>query len=398
VLTVIGGRSAAGQRAAARHTAAKPTRQITQEALFGQAGIIATTSLGELVEVAALLSAQPLPAGQRIGIVSNAGGAGVLAADACADTGLQVAVLDGTVQHDLAGLLPADAATGGPVDTTAAVSPELFARCLSAVAGDAGVDAVLAIAARTAIADLRQAIAAARVTKPLAAVLLDQAEAVAMLGDPARGQQAAVPSYAYPEGAVRALAHAVRYRRWLDRPPGQQPALAAVRPDAARELVEAFINEHADGGAPGTQQVAMLLSCYGIDLGRHQADAVEVSIEVAHEQVFGPVIMLEVGGATAEVLGDRAAQLVPLTDADAADLIRGVQSAPLLFGRGGSPAVDVPALTDLILRVSALADDLPELAELELPVQAGPQGVTVTGARARLAPASQADPFLRTLR
>jgi acyl-CoA synthetase (NDP forming)/GNAT superfamily N-acetyltransferase len=399
VLTVIGGRSAAGQRAAARHTAARPTAQVTQQALFGQAGIIATTSLGELVEVAALLSAQPLPAGQRIGIVSNAGGAGVLAADACADSGLQVAVLDGAVQRDLAGLLPADAAVGGPVDTTAAVSPELFARCLSAAAGDAGVDAVLAIAARTAIADFRQAIAAARVTKPLTAVLLDQAEAVAMLAGPARGQSAPVPSYAYPEGAVRALAHAVRYRRWLDRPQGQLPGLTGIGPDAARALVEAYFNEHAGGGAPSRQQLAALLSCYGIALGNDQAGAVEISIEVAQEQVFGPVIVFEVGGATAEVLGDRAAQLVPLTDADAADLIRSVQSAPLLFGHGGSPAADLPALTDLILRVSTLADDVPELAELELrPVLAGPEGVTVTGARARLAPATQADPFLRTLR
>ena len=90
VLTVIGGRSAAGQRAAAAHTAAAATPLVSQEALFEQAGIITTTSLGELIETAALLACQPLPAGNRVAIVSNTGGAGALAADACGDHGLQV--------------------------------------------------------------------------------------------------------------------------------------------------------------------------------------------------------------------------------------------------------------------------------------------------------------------
>ena len=93
VLTVIGGRSAAGQRAAASHTAAAATPLVTQEALFDQAGVIATTSLGELIDAAALVASQPLPAGNRVAIVSNAGGAGVLAADACGDNDLKVATL-----------------------------------------------------------------------------------------------------------------------------------------------------------------------------------------------------------------------------------------------------------------------------------------------------------------
>src|SRR5262249_41448577 len=106
VLTVLGGRSAAGQAAAASHTAAAATPLVTQEALFGQAGIIAVSGLGELVEVAALLAAQPLPAGERVAIVTNAGGAGVLAADACGDHGLRVPVLSAATRRRLAGLLP----------------------------------------------------------------------------------------------------------------------------------------------------------------------------------------------------------------------------------------------------------------------------------------------------
>ena len=106
VLTVDAGRSEAGQRAAASHTAAAATPVVTREALFRQAGIIATRDLGELLDATALLASQPVPAGTRIAIVSNAGGAGVLAADACGDAGLRIAVLDGDTQDALCQLLP----------------------------------------------------------------------------------------------------------------------------------------------------------------------------------------------------------------------------------------------------------------------------------------------------
>ena len=106
VLTVDAGRSAAGQRAAASHTAAAATPVVTREALFRQAGIIATRDIGELLDAAALLASQPVPAGGRIAIISNAGGAGVLAADACTDAGLNVAALAGDVQERIRHLLP----------------------------------------------------------------------------------------------------------------------------------------------------------------------------------------------------------------------------------------------------------------------------------------------------
>ena len=182
VLTVVGGRSAAGQRAAASHTAAAATPLVTQEALFGQAGIIATASLGELIEAAALLACQPLPAGNRVAIVSNTGGAGVLAADACGDNDLQVVQLASATRRRLRRLLPAGAVVTGPVDTTAAVTADSFRACLEAVGADDGVDAVLAVAVPTAISDLRTAVSAAAVSKPIAAALLDQAESVRLLG------------------------------------------------------------------------------------------------------------------------------------------------------------------------------------------------------------------------
>ena len=499
VLAVMGGRSSAGQRAAASHTAAAATPVVTQEALFAQAGIIAVAGLGELVEAAALLACQPLPAGDRVAIVSNAGGAGVLAADACGDEGLQVAALSRATRRRLARLLPDGSTVTDPVDTTAGVSQDTFRTCLEQVAADEGVDAVLAIAVPTAIGDLTQAIRAAKITKPVAAVLLDQWETVRMLrrsgqdaapgGDlaaPPAGTAEpdgpacpegcpspaarAIPGYAYPEAAVRALGHAATYHAWRGRQRGQVPELSGLRTADARALIAAFLHGSPDGGwlppaavsellasyrialvpsrhAPGEEQAVRAAAGIGgpvvlkaeveglihkteagaVKLGLHGEEEVraafrelaatfgrdltgvlvqpmlaggaEVLIGVVQEPVFGPLVVFGLGGVATDVLGDHVARLTPLTDADADDLIHGVHAAPLLFGHRGTPAVDTAALTDMLLRVSRLADDLPEVAELDLnPVIATQDGVHAVDARIRIRPAQPRDPFLRQLR
>jgi acyl-CoA synthetase (NDP forming)/GNAT superfamily N-acetyltransferase len=271
VLTVMGGRSLAGRRAAASHTlvsqtAAAGTPLITQEALFGQAGVIATTTLGELVDAAALLAAQPLPAGNRIGIVTNAGGAAVLAADACGDNGLRVAALGERSRQQLLELLPGGAVVTGPVDTMATVSRQEFGAGLEIVARDDGVDAVLAITVRTALGDLAPAVAAAEgpagAGKPLVAVVLDQEESITFLGE--AGRQ--VPAYLYPESAARALGHAARYSAWRARSPGSVPELAGIDLAGARAIAAGFLAGQRLGGWLEGDQVRALLSCYGIGL------------------------------------------------------------------------------------------------------------------------------------
>ena len=183
--------------------------------------------------------AKPLPAGNRVAIVANAGGAGALAADACADHGLQV-VVGAATQRALRTLLPAAAVVTGPVDTSPVVTTETFRACLEEVAADDGVDAVLAVAVPTAFSDLSAAVAEAVISKPLAVAFLDRAESVRRLkrlpvappsagpntdagaegdppaADPAAGGQAAavvdvaaaavtgVPCYADPDNAARA--------------------------------------------------------------------------------------------------------------------------------------------------------------------------------------------------
>jgi acyl-CoA synthetase (NDP forming)/GNAT superfamily N-acetyltransferase len=469
VLTVHAGRSEAGQRAAASHTAAAFTPLVTGEALFAQAGVIATRDFGELLDAAALLASQPVPAGSRVAIVSNAGGAGVLAADACTDAGLHVAALKGQVQDELRKLLPSGAAVTGPVDTTAAVAPDAFRSCLEQIAADEGVDAILALTARTAIADLVPVACSAAIAKPLVLVVPGQAEAVRLLPGPPGGP-GQVPAYAYPASAARALAHAGRYGAWRARQPGHVPDLVDLRPDDARALIRAFLARSPDGGWLGPAETADLLGCYGItqvttwpvtsekaaveaaarlrgpvvlkadvaglvhksdagavQLGLHGAAEVqagyralaesfgarmsaaiiqpmitggtEVIIGVVQEPVFGPLVVFGLGGVATDVLGDRSARLTPLTDTDATALIRSIRAAPLLLGHRGAPAADLAALQDTLLRVSRLADDLPQVAELDLnPVIARPDGAHVVDARIHLLPAEPSHPYLRRLR
>jgi acyl-CoA synthetase (NDP forming)/RimJ/RimL family protein N-acetyltransferase len=481
VLTVHAGRSAAGQSAAASHTAAVATPFVSREALFEQAGIIATPTLGELLDAVALLASQPVPTGPCVAIVSNVGGAGVLAADACVESGLVVHTSSQRTQRRLRAIVPPGGAVEGPVDTTATISTAGFRECLELVAADDGVDAVLALVLPTAATgDLVQAACGAGLPVPLAAAVLDQPEAVKLLcqasaeGQQLRARDAAgfVPAYAYPESAARALANAATYGAWRARPQGSVPEFGDLRADDAHALVNEFLGQTPDGGWLPPEKVHGLLGFYGValvdsrhatgedaavsaaaELGGHvvlkadvpglvhktDAGAVqldvrtpedvraayadfkarfgervegwqgvliqpmisggtEVIVGVVQEPVFGPVVVFGLGGVGTEVLGDHVARLTPLTDTDADELIHTIHAAPLLLGHRGSPAADITALREILLRVSRLADDLPEIAELDLnPVIARPDGVFAVDARIRLAHAEPRDPFLRRL-
>jgi len=467
VLTVDVGRSATGKRLAGARAAKKATPQVTRRALFEQAGIIAVADLGELLDAATLLAVQPVPAGDRVGVVSNTRGGVVLAADACADAGLQIASLTSGTRRALRELLGGDAEVAGPVDATLLVTPGCFRQSLELVGADPEVDLVLALTATTAGGDLVPEVAAARLPVPVAAAVMDQVEVIRLLPAP-DGDSAPVPAYAYPRSAAVALGHAARYGIWRASPPGQVPDLDGLRQDRARELVAGFLAGPSRGGWLPQDAAVELFGCYGVRLtdsiGVTTEDAavaaaarfagpvtlradvpgllrtsdardvltglrgpdevrhgfgvltkafgsrlagvivqpavtggVEVMISVLQEQVVGPLMLFGVGAAAVDVPADRSARLAPLTDADADDLIRSV-AAPGLLGRGHDRPADLTALHDLLLRVSRMVEDLPQIAELELsPVLARPDGVQPVDGRIRIRAAEPADALLRRL-
>ncbi|CAM5660036.1 hypothetical protein SALBM217S_01042 [Streptomyces griseoloalbus] len=268
VLTVDAGRTEAGRKAAASHTAAAATRTMTRGALFTQAGITATRSVGELLETAALLHAQPLPAGSRVAIVTNAGGAGVLAADACAEAGLALPAPAPGLIDDLLAVLPEGAGVGNPVDATAAVTEQQLTECVERIMRYDGIDAVLVALVPTAVAaatgdDLVRAVtgAAGRRPKPVAVVRLEQGLSVELL--PA-AEGGSIPSYAEAQSAARALAHAAHRAAWLARPAGAIPHLDGVETERARTLVADHLAAHPDGAWLDPRTCAGLLTCYGI--------------------------------------------------------------------------------------------------------------------------------------
>jgi acyl-CoA synthetase (NDP forming) len=127
---------------------------------------------------------------------------------------------------------------------------------------------------------------------------------------------------------------------------------------------------------------------------------VELVAGVVHDPVFGSVLMCGLGGVTTDLLGDRTLRLLPLTDRDAAAMWRRLRGAPLLTGYRGAPPVDTAAVEELLLRLGRLADDRPEVAELDCnPVIAGPSGLSIVDVKLRLAPVGrEPDPALRALR
>jgi xylulose-5-phosphate/fructose-6-phosphate phosphoketolase len=404
VLTVHAGR---GEDTPAGKPPAAP--RVSSVALFEQAGIIATPSFGELVEATALLATQQPPRGRTVAIVANVDGAGLLAADACAARGLTVHRPRGAARRRLRALLPDGGTADGPVDTTAPVSADTFRQVLEALAADEDVHAIIALVLPTAATgDLEAAIAQAGVDVPLAAVVLNQPEGVRML-DTRTGR---VPTYGYPEAAVAALDRAARYGEWRAARPGVVPAFPDADADGARAVVRDFLSGSPDGGWLPPRQVAAVLRAYAIPLAADYGDQAEgagtqptgtgeteVFVAVTDDQMFGPLVTFGAGGVAAEVLDDHVTRLAPLTEADADAMLGAIRSAALLRGYRGGLAADLAALRDLLLRVSRLADELPEITELELrPVLAGPDGATTVDARVRVTPQAPQDPFLRRLR
>jgi ATP-grasp domain len=224
--------------------------------------------------------------------------------------------------------------------------------------------------------------------------VLNQPESVRLLprGSMQEKDGGQVPAYGYPEAAVAAMARAASYGAWRAAPRGHMPDFADIRAADARALAHEFLRQAPDGGWLSAGQTTDLLGCYGILLaGGEDASAAvaaraggtEVIVRVAADHTFGPLVMFGLGGA---------ARLTPLTDIDADQLIRSVYP-------GGSNPAAPPYVRDLLLRVSRLTDDLPEVTGLDLnPVTAWPDRAIVRAARITMAPCEPQDPFLRKLR
>jgi acyl-CoA synthetase (NDP forming) len=303
IIAVKGGRSTAGARAAGSHTGALLQASDTAvDALFAQAGVIRTDTLGELFDVAALLSKCRPPRGPRTAIITNGGGLGILCADACQTAGLDVAPTPDGARHELAEILPAAASTGNPVDLLAAATPAQFAAAIARLASSEAYDAIVAIYVPPLVTDPEAIAAAMRQAAEDAAIPV--VAVFAMPDAPAAAHGLA--SFRFPEDAARALGHAARYGRWLATPAGAVPDLDVDDGRAAAIIASAL--ERGPGWLTA-QETSELLDCYGIEQPRHTVVATAGEAAATARRWHRPIALKGI-----------AAQLVHRSDAGAVAL------------------------------------------------------------------------------
>ena len=456
IVAVKGGSTAAGSRAASSHTGALATPEIASDALFRQAGIIRVNVLEELFDVATLLSNQPVPKGKKVVVVTNGGGPGILAADACERQGLVLPEFSPELAEKLRSATKRDILLHNPLDLTASATEEDFATALKTLANDNGNDAVISMFIPPTLVDLSGMEEAIRQVapifqrrkKPLLACFMGRRGFKAKLGPEGKY----VPCYPFPETAVSALARAVEYGEWKRKPKGVIPKIRGIKRECAKKLMEKALTRSSQRPLwLSAEEIAELLNCYGIhstetsiaktaaeaivlanrmgfpvavklasstilhktDVGgvvldlesanavekafndiksalarisrEHEMDGVTVQrmvrggietiVGVTQDPSFGPLIMFGIGGVYAELLKDVAIRLHPLTDLDARELVSSIKMAKILQGFRGSPPTDIQAIEDLLLRISALIEDMPQISELDLnPVKVMPQG------------------------
>ena len=448
IVAVKAGRSASGARAACSHTGALTASDTIVDALFRESGVIRTETLEELFDVAALVAHQPLPAGKRVGILTNAGGPGILAADACEGFGLTVPPLGETTVAALREFLPGSASAANPVDMLATASAEDYRRAIPLLLRDDSIDSLLTIFIPPLVTnpvDVAGAITdcARHSIKPVLATFFG-ASGVPQILSP-------VPCYTFPESAARALAHAASYAAERTAPLGTRPTFHDIDRSAARAIVEQ--TRSTGGGWLSPLGCEALLQACGIptagthvvgsagdacsvarDIGYpvvlkgsgpgilHKTEAravhtslvdesavrdayrslsrnpevlqvlvqpmvrgVEMFVGASFDDKFGHAIVCGSGGTLVELLRDASCRLAPLTDATAREMLDEIRGIALLRGYRGAPIADEGSLRDVVLRVSALLELCPEVVELDLnPVMVSATGATAVDARIRI--------------
>jgi len=429
IIAVKAGRSRSGARAASSHTGAIAASDVVVDALFRDAGVVRTGTIEELFDVAALLAHQALPAGPRVGIVTNAGGPGIMAADACEAFGLTLPTLMPSTADALRSFLPAAASVANPVDMIATASADDYRRAIPLLLADENIDSLLVIFIPplvTHAVDVARAVSQVtrNSTKPVLTTFFGAEGVRARLGD--------VPCYAFPESGVRALAHAVSYSQWRRQPTGHRPVMNRFDLQAASALLTQV---HASGqgwlspsscsslleacgiAAPFTRRVQtkdqalraatecgypVVLKGWGptvvhkteahaifvgleddVTLGAaftdlaSRADIEEITLQAMVEpgvemlvgatldSTFGHVIVCGSGGTQVELLHDTSCRLAPLTDVAAAQMLDGIRGIALLRGFRGRPKGDEAGLTDIVLRVSELVTGCPDILEID---------------------------------
>lgn len=470
ILAVKSGRSAAGARAAFSHTGALAGAEVAVDSLMEQCGVLRMGTMSEMFTLATALAHQPLPRGNRIAILTNAGGPAIMATDACAMRGLEVAELPAATQEALRGVLAPEASVRNPVDMIASADGPRYAAALDILKRDESVDGLIVLFVSpitiNAVEVARAIIAAAQGARlPILTCFMGKEQGRQGVDEL---RQAGVPVYLFPEEAALAMAGLLRYRQIRERPAGTAPAFEVDRaraqaaldaaaaagrtvltleetadllgayglpvapsrvattpaeaieaasalgyPVVVKGLAEGLVHKtdrgavkvdlrngdevaaacrsiaqslgQASGAAPGRASgsgpIAVRFQVQPMVRGGH-----ETILGVFHDPQFGPLLMFGLGGIFVEVMKDVAFRVLPVTDTEARDMVRGIRGHPILAGTRGGPKADEDFLVEAALRLGQLAIECPEVEQVDVnPLIVGPNraGSFVVDARIR---------------
>jgi len=393
ILVVKSGRTLAGARAASSHTGALVARQgmdIALDALLEQTGVIRVNTVEELFDLALGFSKNPVPRGNRLGILTNAGGPAIMATDTAISLGLTMGKLSERTRTALRRLLPAEASIQNPVDMTPKPDRTKYEACARLMLEDEGIDSLLVVSVPpimvsamdiiSGIEELRR-----QFPKPILGVVMAPEGFFQELNEQRPNHMAI---YHFPESAVRALAAMERYRQWREQPVGEVRAFEVNHP-AAETLLDAVRREERNQlTAP---EALSLLECYGIPVARSRVASSPDAVAALASELSFPVVLkaiapdivhkTEVGGVvtdirTPEELISAARQMNEEVSAHRQDaspplrfqlqefvrggreVIIGMTQDPslgplIMFGLGG---VYVETLKDVVFRVPPLTD------------------------------------------
>jgi acetyl coenzyme A synthetase (ADP forming)-like protein len=427
ILAIKAGYTEAGRKAAASHTGSLAGADSAYRAAFHQAGIIRVPHIEALFDAAISLANQPLPHGERIVVLTNSGGPGVLASDALMANGLRLATLTDETRFCLRQFLQPHASVTNPVDMLGGADERDYARALDALLKDPGVDAVLVInvpqvlvpAVRIVrgIAEVVHRFQAENVAKPVMTCLIGDVsldEAIEFM------RQAQLPLFPFPERAVSALAAMVARRKWLEAPspisniqyqtPNQQSQIE--NPKSRIPTLPMKLARSASEAARVAQEIGLPVACKiaspdishksdvgGVEVGLRSASAVraaykriinnargvrpdariegvtvqamarpgrEVIVGAVRDPQFGPLVMFGSGGVYVELLKDVSFRLAPVTRSEAEAMIKDTLAGQLLSGLRGQASADKSAVADVIVAVSQLIAADERITEMDI--------------------------------
>lgn len=447
IVLLKAGKSEAGAQAAASHTGSMAGEDAVYDAAFKRAGIVRVKTIGELFECAELMAKQPRPRGNRLAIITNSGGGGVMAADALSEYGVRPAALSGQTLNKLNDILPAYWSHSNPVDILGDAPPRRYSESIEICMSAEEIDCMLVILnpqAMTAAKDVAKAIAKL-IEKKRTSIFtaftggVDVVEAQRILNE------SGIPTYETPEQAIRAFMYMFGYERNLNLLQEVPPRLShelTINQDRAGRIVCTDIDE--DGRFLTEIESKQLLEAYGLpvvptmlaessedairiagNLGypvalkiyskdiSHKSDAdgvwldlpdknsvsrafdriiensrkykpdarllgvavepmisnpdMEVLLGVKKDPNFGPVIMFGTGGILTELIKDRSIALPPLNRLLARYLIEDTRIGKILKDgyRNIAPA-DMESIEEMIIRISQLITDFPQIEEIDM--------------------------------